>query len=226
MNRREFLASAAIAALLPTWIQKRSVKIDLKAFCRENYRYKIDVPFVQVAERPYTFATDASICIRVPTDDLPEVESIGKLPNACGLPWSREGTVWKPWPAQKTELASDTTCPACHGAQAICRICRKEYDPDDMCKHIITDYERNYLNCSVCKGFGYGIFPGLQKVREVFVDADYDRKIRTKLPGVEYRISTCKINGDPQELVHLRFDGGQGMLMPVKTKKALERLTK
>lgn len=231
VSRRQFLGTAALAALVPTWLHRAPAQIDLKAFCRPaqdldwyRYRYDMTAPFVQLTgQDPFAFATDASICVRVKSAELPKEDPGKWLAPANNLPWpDRNSAGWKVWPAQRLELARGTDCPRCKGAAQKCKVCGLVYDEDHFCDHLANDFLGNLVECSTCNGFGQGVFPGVQRLDEFYVSEKYDRLVRAKLPGLEYRmIEYPRIN---KTMIGLRFDGGEGFLTHLDPKKVKERL--
>lgn len=233
MNRRAFLGVALATTLVPTWLQKRKTPIDLQPFCAEDFpRWDISKPFVQYdGNQPYTFATNARIALRLPGVETPTGDPDRKIPPANRLPWQdREAPGWHPWPKQNLLLADETTCPDCKGAEKVCQICGEPYDPDRICACILSDYYTNRIACPTCKGMGRGVFPGVQRVGGLFVCQTFDKKVRL-LPGLEFKTGqmtfTTMDDGRPKRLpaVALRFDGGDGILMPLDEEMTLKRLS-
>lgn len=227
MNRRSFLAVAGSAILLPTWLKFKPPPIDLKAFCRheiEGSQYDMTEPFVQVAERdPFAFATDGRILVRVPSNEYPKGDPDRRQPPATRIALEeRDSPGWKPWPTQNLVTADDSDCPACHWKPTKCRICGKPFggEMDELCVHIMNDYEANAVDCPVCSGLGYGRFPGLQKIGKVWTCSRYDTLARAKLPGLEYKTGLHV----GYECVFMRFQGGEGVLMGIDPDGAAKRI--
>lgn len=227
MNRRQFIATAALATLVPTWLQRRPMLIDLKAFCRTPAwytKYDMTSPFIQIAgDQPFSFATDGSVCVRVATTERPDGEPESKRPPANNLIWpDRQSAGWKPWPRENHELAYGTTCPACDGDPYKCPSCHSKTPCyEDSCEHLLEKWSSK-LVCQTCKGAGDGVFPAVQRVGGLFIEKRYDGLIRSQLAGVEYKTHP---NATPQDILMLRFQGGEGLLMSLEPKKTLERMT-
>lgn len=234
MNRRHFLGVAALATLVPTWLHHRPMPINLKAFCRDDcipWRYDMTEPFVQlVKDRPFTFATDARVCLRVAGNQTPEGDPDRNAPPANGLPFpDRRSSGWKPWPVQHHELTRDEECPTCNGEGFRCRICGKSSDPDEFCEHLLEAYESNKNECRTCKGYGFGVFPGVQRVGGMFISSRYDSLARKHLPGLEYRDDPKLFEGNKHyngTALALRFEGGEGLLMSLVKDVTEHRLIK
>lgn len=250
MNRRSFLrtaSAAALSALVPTWLPERTPPraLDLTPFCQpwQHPKYDMAKPFVQGEHELHRYATDSRICVRVPATeadkgDSPEV----RRPDAAGLGWWQHDALypgrWQPWPAARYRDAADSDCQRCHGTGDLHGISRE----CEACQGVGTvDCDDDWgfyhpTDCQACKGLGFqplelcpecqgkaiGIFPALQPLAGVYVDAKYDRRIRAHLEGVEVFVPRDGL--DSRRPLKFRFNGGVGLLMPVETKAAEERI--
>lgn len=170
--------------------------IDLKQFCSspdDSSRYDFTVP------RPrngHTYATDAKICVRVPTDqpDFPRGDS--KFPDCTILDWKHAdipADCWRPWP-DRSLVEGKWNCTECNGTGQVC-----------TCKQCGRGDE-----CDECSGTGEAVYPAFQPVGELWIDQKYDAKIR-QLPNVR-----CFVEGsDTAACVLFVFDGGEGIVMPI-----------
>ena len=137
------------------------------------------------------------------------------LPPVGVLPWDHaERGGWRSWPAKCHLLARDTECPTCDGEGFVVR--------NGMA-----------ATCERCEGKGKGVFPGVQALAGVHIDAAYDSLIRSQVGACEYRVTRAvrssyrlpvnpryKDSGrtlKPTEMVFVqfRFAGGDGLLMPL-----------
>lgn len=197
---------------------------------------------------PFRYATDALVCIRVPAKPGDMVdEHKTKLPNATSLSWTHDWPYrgrWMPWPSQNHLGARETDCPQCYGtgdASGIPEECERcegvgqtmEYfgepwgvhKPCKLCNglgHIVK------IRCPTCKGSGEGVFPAFQPLANMFIDCHIDGKMRRHLQAVEYFLPESGLAepewGTLAATVKFRFAGGQGVLIPLVTARAMERM--
>lgn len=174
--------------------------IDLKKFCsKAPNRFNIHEPF---SKGKWTYATDGHICIRVPRakeitkkithgKDTPDAEQIFIEADKDGL------YEWVPVPEVKMEIRV-VECNGCHGRGKLGR----------------------YL-CEECRGEGH-----LQKGQPIkfpfgfltiTLNSIYLELIRNELPNPQIGLTEKAvplINSSSMKPVKIRFDGGQGLLMP------------
>lgn len=163
--------------------------IDLSLFCdSEVMRYDLSKPFTIDGWR---YATDAKICVRVPTDDpsdeLKANDLHGRFPDCRTLPWpdakTRDTLAWMPMPPVPPEAWE--VCPCCEGSKV---------DPD------FKDEE-----CDFCEGEGRFIKP--QDITlsdgETRIGDEPARKME-RLPNLRLAVIGKYLFFD--------FDGGEGLL--------------
>ena len=219
ITRRGFMAATGLVAtklLLPE--QARQPQIDLMRFCDDRAwqgRYDMSMPFEQ---QGITYATDARICVR--TTLVSGDGDKTKAPPAKDLPW-RGDLDWKPWPKiNRVPCAGPfetLDCPICDG---------KAYLDAVECDHCggygeIEGVEHCWeIPCRQCKGLCYTGHKRCEYCDDGNVDyrlaldknliaPRYDARIR-ELADVEYAET------DINEVIHFRFTGGLGLLMPLK----------
>lgn len=250
MNRRSFVRSlslSAAAAFAPAWrvLAVTPRAIDLSAFCGDIHRkYDLSQPSIQgdAASALHRYATDAAVCVRVPSAEAECGEGL-KLPPATSLPWDHAALDrWRPWPAPRYLDLDNTECPECDGKGAIpaveCDRCQgvgmvfwagddftSEDEPCPECR--TTGYTGP--RCRTCRGNGYGRFPGAIELWPGFyVAAKYDRLLRKHLDGLELhpRQPRCvrTNNLDHGHACLFRFHGGEGLLMPLDPRTVQDRV--
>lgn len=255
MNRRSFIASTtglALASLVPSWLlgaQKR--RIDLRPFCasHESFRYQLRQPFTQEQGGAlFRYATDQKIAVRVNGEDDDRNGEVKQLPPANRLDWSHDAQRgWRPWPKEDYAVTDDAWCLECDGVGSI-----GEIDECPMCDgfgEVLTQMGDFYKQarclpcrgtgsrgslgfCPVCKAGGAGKYPFAQKVGDVWVAANYDRKVRRILGPCEYRLSDYR-GGNPElaakckneHALQIKFDGGLALLMPLQTEATRKKLS-
>jgi len=231
MQRRTFLAAGS-ALLLPTWRLVPEWFDDakpfpfelLQQFCDPEglHRYDITEPFVQ---KGFASATDARVAIRVEKcAELIDVDSEARIPPLDGIfedKW--QGDRWRPWPRANYVGYPNGFCWRCDGYGKIdftwCGECEGEgvtpvvvygtrlgFDKCPSC----TGGKVGGVVCPCCNGASIGPdAPSMQFLDKRTISPKYHQLI-TQLPGAEYSLS-C----DPEEMVSIRFDGGQCALMPM-----------
>lgn len=165
--------------------------IDLQQFCsKDEERYYLLKPF---SMGEWTYATNGHICVRVPR--LPDIAESDKAPKAQTLFKERPEGYQKPNFPDLPEL-SDMDCPACdgRGTEHDCDDCQCGCDACDDTGQVTTDYK---------VGVGVSGIPfALHYIRMI-----------AGLPGLE--IAKVIV---PKEPMAFRFDGGEGILMPLNGK--------
>lgn len=176
--------------------------IDLQSFCSHGddaIRYDTHKPFVFDG---WLYATDCRICIRVPTTD-PTTD--GKYPRADRL--------FTPFAGTFTPLPEIQACESCRFAPGPHKETCDGCGGDGMCDRCPCEKPHT---CGVCQGTGQEetycdcrveILPGLD------VEGRYYGMLKT-LPGA--KIGHHGTETDPIRIV---FDGGEGLLMPMKLEK-------
>jgi len=189
---------------------------------------------------PFRYATDDRVCVRVPinTGDLIDKEK-KDLPPVGTLGWTHTWNYrgrWVRWPRAAYLDAADTECLRCCGTGDLAG-CPLECDDCGGTGHewVGSEYDISHpIRCRACKGKGcfvkeecpkckgnaIGIFPGIQRLEQCYIDCDYHRKISC-LSGVEYFVPENPVSEKP---IRFRFDGGVGLLMPLDQKRAEERI--
>lgn len=222
LNRREALKTLLAGALLPSWhVLAPKRHLDLTQFCaaEPGIRYDMTKPFIQAGK---LYATDAAICVRMPTqwDDEPQSEI--RLPPVERIPWR-----FHSWPKveRATVLNAMDWCATCEGAGYLAfRECSECYgtgegeDGWNECHLCNGAGKVGTTKCTTCHGTPYIPQPCLVHVQANGVDAFFARKYWDKIQaigGVEVvvRESVPTDLSSPYELLGFRFDGGEGLLM-------------
>jgi hypothetical protein len=186
----------------------------LQPFCADpddqSTRPVIHNPYVRHGK---TYATDGRIAIRV-FHAVPDVERNDNGPNADSVidPIPSNGLWFKPSLADG--VGEEHPCPMCKGEAAkICEAC----NGDGEVEWTFRDHTAQYM-CPLCQGEGSGcdecngngMVPDDTPVKMGlnWYKAFYLRKVMA-LPDAEL----C--GGDINEPARIRFDGGDGGLMPL-----------
>lgn len=245
-SRRTFIGTSAAALLLPTWVFREWKKVrdlDLSLFCDPHHwhgqRYDLTKPFWQEG---MTYATDARICIRTNLLPEPPAESDQRrLPKACSkeLGWRHdEATGWRSLASANRRSLNDKEhsheCPACYGVgyeppYEKCLKCHGDGyllmdfgEFDDKC----YEYEKQcecktgYVGlkkCGECCGCGEVRYC-MQLAAGWEVSPAYYSKAMTLGDVVEFAVIGDAVGEHPKP-VQLRFDGGEGLLMPLSVKR-------
>lgn len=162
--------------------------IDLKPFCGDDFsRYYLQAPW---SEGAHTYATDGIIFVRVARrDDVPETDAT-RFVNAAYLFQRSEGSGFVPLP--HFDLPDDDDCHAC-GGSGYAHAC-------DDCGH----------ECEECGGDGSTASQTSVGIFGASYNARYIALLR-ELPDISIETGV-KTGSEP---LHFRFDGGDGMLMPL-----------
>jgi hypothetical protein len=190
VSRRQFLTITGGlfgAAMLSPLAQSRPQEIDIMQFCdtKPGLLWDLTKPFAQNGR---VFASDYSCLISVPESSCELAGGDVRVPEVAQLPLGTDGD-WHSWPDSHLWTTPEGLfdCPHC----------------TDGCDH--------------CSDTGITTGPALQQVGDVAIHGKYDRRIR-ELPGVRWRHvkmvqRTCY--REPETVVAFRFDGGEGLVMPV-----------
>ena len=170
--------------------------IDLKPFCGDNdVRYYMNAPF---SEGEFTYATNGHILVRVARcDDVPEVE-VEAAPPKCEKLFADNPFI------SAVEIPDIPPM-----IEADCDCCNGYGTHEQKCK-TGTAYD-----CEECNATGKRVTePGETMWPQITVGdtgfaSKYLRLIKA-LPGIEF-----SPNG--QNPAPFRFDGGDGLLMPIRT---------
>jgi hypothetical protein len=231
-TRRTFIKAASAAAatlLVPTWKPLISrPPLDIQDFCATDEwssRYSLQEPF---AQKDFTYASDGRICVR--TDLIkPDLSTEPrKHPNAAGLRWEHDCLErWNPWPRKNWVADSKpfVACPICYGLKpqgaVDCTVCQGYGFIGEDEKDCTACNSRGWQGpiCDYCHLEGdIENKPTLQPVGDLRINGWYDQKIR-RLDSVEFAVvkwpSTKYV---PDEVVLFRFNGGQGIVMPIADK--------
>ncbi len=195
----------------------------LKSYCQTSSK-TIGTPF-SIHEK--TYATDGRIIIAVPFDDrFPYRDN---APGLIGLPFDHdEITDWVCLP-ELTEEQIKSRCRSCHsnGFTTICEECSGEGEVS-----FSNEFNHYDVTCNSCDGDGdiacsqtaegaqvcttcFGTRIKSQAVnvgRNCFdgINTIYIQKIK-KLPGAQF-----SLHGDDFSCFRFRFDGGVGLIMPMR----------
>lgn len=173
--------------------------IDLEQFCTlEGWRLVLSRPFSAAA---FTYAADGAIAVRVPRradvsenpDAARYVEEMERRFAGAPVPavWERRRFYLPPPPLQTGR------CPDCHGDGAL------DCDSD----------------CARCDGQGElsGEFSRSTSIDGIAFGLGYVRRMLS-LPDVEIAMTACDDERHFWPLM-FRFDGGEGLLMPLRSKR-------
>lgn len=234
VKRRTFIKAAGFALAAPIaatrLLTPKSAAIDLMPFCDRDSgrRYDMSKPFIQgPPSDEWTYATDGRVCIRT-KQSISSTWEKTKLPNAAGLEQWHHGGQWRPWPKQvRLEAYRDTddVCPMCDGLGCFgdfkdIRECTDCYGDGwiytridkygDRCERCdcINGF-RGGVKCDYCGGEGSTHRPSVLVLEDRIIGGGYARKVE-RLPGLEWRPT----DSDLETAIALRFEGGEGLLMP------------
>ena len=207
--------------------------IDITQFCNINdAREFIRTPF---SDEQYTYATDGHIIIRVAR--IPEIVNPGGtiLPQWKSMPWDHETlSDWHPIPneipdGKRVECKSCEgtgkviTCPDCDGDGEVeytyDSTSGKTYDADIECPVCEGrgKMNGNGEHCEDCNGQGHRIEPVAVKVESIGLYVSNHLLQRVKdLPGIMIAIKGPITPLDPLPPIRFRFDGGDGIIMPMR----------
>ena len=170
-------------------------KIDLKKFCvvgGKGVRAHFSRPFSVAA---WTYANNGWLCVRVPRrDDVPERPETTKVGAHLMREWDHDNL--DDWSEGPRPLADPPDCKSCGGTGSIRVECADEIS----------------VSCPYCKGSGRRQFVRL-KWENRYLNDDLLRQI-AELPGLAFSAV-----GQPAEVVRFRFDGGEGLMMPMTAPK-------
>lgn len=191
----------------------------LENFCiPEETRPYVKTPYNQGG---YTYSSDGSIIVRVPKIDGYPDGTKERYPDCSKLPWKHQEI--SDWHDMPEFSISKRKCPGCAGTgkTSPCKECDGEgwvvYD---------TKFNSYEWECKSCKG--EGVSPGgkntceschgsgeeIENTRVHFIGGDlsarYLHLIKTELTGVKF--GTIE-----KDVLCFNFDGGEGILMAMKT---------
>jgi hypothetical protein len=193
--------------------------IDLNRFCMKDSHFELDAPW---NEGPWTFASDAFVLVRVPhRDDIP-ARSVSLRRQVVGNnrfdeAFARNG-IWRPLPELQVTRSCSVClgmgmayeCPECGGGWDECFLCKGDgqviallADPVDICFGPEI--------CRACEGCGEDIQDAAFRIGGVLFAAVNIVKMRT-LPGCEISVA----DDGEYHPEHFRFEGGDGLIMPIK----------
>ena len=196
--------------------------MNIEIFCLKNEgRKHVRTPFTQGG---HTYATDGSIIIRVPKLIGYAMDDKKNFPIVTDLKWDHDSLEFEDPPSIK--ISGLPACTICDGLgrSEICDECKGE--GIIIFKNTFSLYE---CECETCNGDGYtkgGDSPCIEcmgtgknlkenriKFGERYFSAYYIYKIKKNLHVIKF-----SKNGDESEREPLRFkfDGGCGLLMPMK----------
>ena len=168
-------------------------ELDLQPFCsRDQARFYICTPFTR---DEWTYATDGAICIRVPRRE--GMTGDEKAPRADTL-FPAQFPLLRPFPDLDLPPAEEEDCSVCDG---------RGYEHDcPYCECL----------CDTCSGN-----------QRVSTDDSISIGLRGATFACKYmRLLACLPNTlipqqlEPNKAMPFRFDGGEGLLMPVRGTKA------
>ncbi len=170
----------------------------LKLFCAasDSPKFSITEPF---RRGDYVYATDGKIAIQVTASLFPEITGDEKAPSekgmlAIGFGSSLDNTELFPLP-RKIPESTKIYCGACMGTgECICDECDNEH------------------RCGKCGGGGHLRKMVTVQLGVATVDSQLLLLIQ-KLPN-----PTIEYPAEPERAIHFKFDGGRGLVMPVRKK--------
>ena len=215
-TRRGFLKSTAAgissAFLLPSIQFDFGISPELvKKFCDPDIeRYSLSEPFIQ---SDFCYATDGRAALRLLDAERYAGDSAGKLPDMEREFVKRGSTSsrgWRDWPEANYEIGKWGHCIYCRNRWKECGECLGcgMIDPDRMCETCEGEGDIR-IECEKCRGLRHYDLPNRQKLDSRAIAPQYHHLI-SQLPNVRY------LPGDTEECVTFRFDGGSGLLMPLR----------
>ena len=187
----------------------------LMPFCRGKWNPNIAQPW---SREGFTYATDGFAVIRIPR--------IANVPERPTAPKAEKVFTYYPAPAgpwlefpTPEETGISTVCPRCRGQEVHCKECNgsgmvefsnRYNDYEIQCKSCSGEGD----TCSKCGGSGEEdpqpetVFAGF-RFKSVYL-----RAFRA-LPGAKINVPV-----DPKDAAWIKFDGGDGLVMPMSQVKA------
>ena len=172
--------------------------MDLRDFCDQSdgaIRYKIDKPW---SKGVYTYATNGYICICVPRDytvpkrkESPNVEKLLSEVQAKGEP------EWVDVPPHKIIRKP---CRECKGAGYV------DYDLNPC-----SADAKNAEKCGCEQGYRLSGYAKIRGPKEEIAIASRYLTLIASLPGAK-----IGANGGERDPVRFKFDGGEGLVMPIR----------
>ncbi len=204
-------------------------QIDLQPFCDDHVSWKYDLskPFAQDSR---VIATNGRILIRTSLADTPALSDERRLPNVAGLPqWNQEIDSWKKWPSRSYFAGdcrydcNDHACPDCYGIGGWgnvhdCETCQGCQVVDGVrgeeeCTDCRTGHKYDFA-CGRCKGTGWTTTAGVQQVGGIFIQSQYDARLRKLNSDIEFAI----LDSGEYPCLRFRGDGFDGLLMGLARK--------
>jgi hypothetical protein len=180
-------------------------------------RYSLTSPFVRLGHR---YFTDGRVCVRVPAPGETDADVHDAFKSANEVfPVSDPGD-WKPWPddgwvdgeiqclaCKGIGLVNTRKCITCDGTgETTCDYCHKS----DECEDCWGDGYTGGTKCKACGGKCWVSGREKQLIGGVPFNAEFVQKILA-LPNVQYSPSSVQ----KSKPIAFKFDGGEGMLMPL-----------
>lgn len=181
--------------------------LDLTPFCGSGARYAIGNPFVIGR---WKYASDATIVVRIPTDD-PESEDLVGVPRNCDSFFvGIDGDGFAAMPEYKP-ITKDGPCIVCLRSGCLHSGCLHSgtIEPKVKCCECGHEHESQCWNCV---GKGSGVLPHHQVICGLSISVKQLHRIG-KLPGPV----SCKASSAKGQLLLFRFSGGQGVVMEIWT---------
>lgn len=221
MNRRSFISTCVglvAASGLPLPVPARR-EIPLAAFCGTwpGSRIWLETPWVKGGMK---YASDHYMLLAVPTDEpdsapqmtLPKTGKVRVRPRVDTLAWGHPDGQWLPWnptPQLYTTINHQASCCEFDGDECPCD------DGCEKCDHTGLLNRRPCWKCGGSEVDSFAVISG-RRIQNQFV-----RRISELLPGpIEYMAS-----GPVDEAMPFRFDGGQGLIMPLSNDEPFFGLT-
>lgn len=240
-SRRNFLkasGAAGIFACLPAIEVRQGVPMELLERCcdTESYRYAMDAPFIEGANAS---ATDGKIGVRVfDSMGLADTEKPLRFPplgRAFDQLWKPQSH-WQDWPAAEYQPTEHDVCYLCNGrgyegALYECKTCDGAGDvippnviadaPFGVYCERCPDCASGWVSddpCKRCNGkpFDRGLGGKMPMDDDLCIASGFHHLV-SRFPGVRWNIGNSYESDRGGPVVLFEFEGGQGMVMPLRS---------
>lgn len=240
-NRRTFLKAAGIFACIPVIEIRQGISMDLMQACCDpvHTRWDLDQPFI---ENCTASATDGKIGIQVfDSIDLADTDNPLRLPplaNVFDQFWHK-GQGWNDWPKADYQPGDYGFCWRCNGHGYLGKLteCKKcggwgeipsgKYDDfgepvGKNCPSCVSGYFSS-LKCPRCRGNPYSELHEQQSIMPIDdgieIQSSYHYLV-SQFPGVQWKTGQHNhTHYKNKNILLLEFEGGRGVLMPLRAQK-------